>query len=240
MRIYFVSDVHLQEAEPDLTQRFLSFLQTLPPTTIALYILGDLFEAWVGDDEVNRLNAQISQAFSALVQRGIQLYFMVGNRDFLLGPTYAQQSRFTLLTEPHVMTLGSHRLILLHGDTLCTQDEAYLRFRKWARRKWLQKCFLALPLSWRQATARGARKKSQRHTQMAPKTIMDTDKQALMKLFDEHRVDIIIHGHTHRPALQLWPSVTDPWRRCFVLSDWHDQGHSLYYDEVAGFRSEFF
>lgn len=223
MSTYFISDLHLDASRPEATHAFTAFLHGLPDDTDALYILGDLFESWIGDDDDAELPATIADALRAASARGIALYFMHGNRDFALGRDYAERSGMTLLDDPAVVDLYGDATLLMHGDTLCTDDQAYQAFRAQVRNPaWLAH-MLAQPLAVRRAFAEQARAGSREHTAMSAETIMDVNAEAVADHFRRHDVDVLIHGHTHRPAVHR--EEVDG-RACarIVLGDWYDQG----------------
>ncbi|PKH21416.1 UDP-2,3-diacylglucosamine diphosphatase [Enterobacterales bacterium CwR94] len=222
----FIADLHLCPEEPAITAGFLHFLQHDAREADALYILGDLFEAWIGDDDPVPLHAQIAAALKALKQHGVALYFIHGNRDFLLGYHFAAASGMTLLPEEQVLTLYGQRVLILHGDTLCTDDEGYQRFRRKVHQRWLQKLFLALPLRLRQRIARRMRAGSQSANQHKSAAIMDVNPQAVKETLRRHHVLLMIHGHTHRPAVHSLEIDQQPAQR-FVLGAWHTEGSMI-------------
>ncbi len=223
----FISDLHLDADRPEATAAFEQFLVALPDGVERLYILGDLFETWVGDDDDAELPTRIAERLSALTATGVDIAFMPGNRDFALGPDYAARAGMRLLAEPTVIQLYGGPALLLHGDTLCTDDHAYQAFRAQVRNPaWLAQ-MLAQPLAVRRAFAQQARAGSREHTAASSETIMDVNEDAVADAFREHDLDLIIHGHTHRPAVHR--SEVDG-RACtrIVLGDWYDQGTVLY------------
>jgi UDP-2,3-diacylglucosamine hydrolase len=227
MTAVFISDLHLDPERPQATQAFGRFLAGLPADTGALYILGDLFESWVGDDDDAELPGLVAAQLAALAGRGIEVAFMAGNRDFALGPAYAARAGMRLLTDPTRVDLPGGAALLLHGDTLCTDDRAYQAFRSQVRDPaWLAH-MLAQPLAVRRAFAAQARAGSREHTAASAETIMDVNAGAVDAAFRAHDVNLIIHGHTHRPAVHR--SEVDG-RACtrIVLGDWYDQGTVLY------------
>jgi UDP-2,3-diacylglucosamine hydrolase len=222
---YFIADIHLADNEPasgyiNITAGFLSFLDTLPDNC-ELYILGDLFDYWVGDDVKTNLHYQIAQALQALSKRNIRKYFVHGNRDFLLGKKYAQQSEMTLLPEINCLSNQGKNIIFLHGDLLCIDDHQYQNFRKIMHNKWLQKLFLFLPLFIRLKIAAKLRKKSSQHNQLKSQNIMDVNQQAVIEMMVKHNADIMVHGHTHKPAVHHFQIEGNTATRA-VLGAWHD------------------
>lgn len=227
----FISDLHLDVNQPHSARVFLQLLANPGSNVDAIYILGDLFEAWIGDDHHTEFNDSISKAMLAATQRGLPIYFMHGNRDFLIGKQFAQATGCRLLAEEEKINLYGTPVLLLHGDTLCTQDTAYLRARKILRTKWLQQFFLFLPLSFRKKLADFARVKSKQHTQSAPQMIMDVTPAAVYNIMQQYNVKFLIHGHTHRPGIHDLSAQHLGQR--IVLGAWHEQGNALIWDETG-------
>ncbi|UWS32461.1 UDP-2,3-diacylglucosamine diphosphatase [Erwinia pyrifoliae] len=219
----FIADLHLCREEPAITAGFLQFLHHQAQHADALYILGDLFEAWIGDDDPNPLHAQIAHA---LRQLSIPCYFIHGNRDFLLGKRFARSAAMTLLQEEQVLELYGKRLLVMHGDTLCTDDSGYLRFRQKVQQRWLQKLFLALPLLIRQRIALKMRDGSKQANSSKDMAIMDVNQQAVIETMCRHNTPLLIHGHTHRPAVHPLEINGQPAQR-LVLGAWHQQGSMI-------------
>lgn len=216
----FVSDLHLQEAHPRTTQAFYHFLDTYARHAKQLYLLGDLFEYWAGDDDlITPYNQQVTDALRQLSDAGVALFWIAGNRDFLVGSTFAEAAGLTLLSDPYIVTLGGRRMVLSHGDALCTDDVNYMAFRAQVRNPHWQQQFLALPLAQRKAIIAGARDESRKEQQTKSMDIMDVNQQAVAALFAETSTDTLIHGHTHRPALHLYSGPKTTLKR-YVLSDW--------------------
>jgi UDP-2,3-diacylglucosamine hydrolase len=223
MTTFFIADIHLCAQEPAITAGFLRFLREDAPQAEALYILGDLFEAWIGDDDPQPLHAEISRALNQLHQQGVPCFFIHGNRDFLLGRRFARDSLMTLLPEEKVLELYGRRVLILHGDTLCTDDVGYQKFRKKVHNPLIQKIFLMLPLKWRLAIAakmRAGSKASNGHKDMS---IMDVNPQAVVQQMQAHGVEWMIHGHTHRPAIHPVELGKTLGHRA-VLGAWHEEG----------------
>ncbi len=213
----FVSDLHLQAALPRTTEAFLGFLQSHAAKTQHLYLLGDVFEYWAGDDDlVTPYNQLIADALKAVQAQGVQLYWMAGNRDFLVGQGFADAAGLTLLADPHVISVAGRTLALAHGDAQCTDDHAYMAFRAQVRQPAYQQQFLAMPLAQRKAVIEGIRKNSQDANQSKEMAIMDVNASAIDALFAQTGTDVLIHGHTHRPALHR---LGDGKLR-YVLPDW--------------------
>lgn len=233
-KTFFISDLHLEESRPRITHFFLNFLKTCQYTAKALYILGDLFEVWIGDDANTSLQLEITQAFEKLSYT-VPIYFIHGNRDFLIGNHFFKQSGCTLLPDEQVITLNNKKILLMHGDTLCTQDTSYLRFRKIVRNPLVKKIFLSLPLIIRKKIAHTLRKASQKHTQSTMPAIMDVNQDTVEHFIKIHQVDYLIHGHTHRPGIHAFQVNAHPAIR-MVLGAWHDFGNALTIDEKGTFE----
>jgi UDP-2,3-diacylglucosamine hydrolase len=213
----FVSDLHLQASLPATTAAFLAFLQTHAARTEQLYLLGDIFEYWAGDDDlVTPYNQQIADALKALQAQGVALFWIAGNRDFLVGEAFAAAAGLSLLPDPHVITAAGRSIALAHGDAQCTDDVAYMAFRAQVRQPAYQQQFLAMPLAQRKAIIEGMRKNSQQSNQDKSMEIMDVNADAIDALFAQTGVATLIHGHTHRPALHR----LDGERLRYVLPDW--------------------
>ncbi|MGV2878893.1 UDP-2,3-diacylglucosamine diphosphatase [Pantoea vagans] len=225
-RTLFIADLHLCQEEPAITAGFLHFLQREAPHCDALYILGDLFEAWIGDDDPNPLHQQIARALRALP---VPVYFIHGNRDFLIGRRFARASGMTLLPEEQVLTLYGHRLLIMHGDTLCTDDAGYLRFRAKVHNPWIQRLFLAMPLWIRKRIAARMRADSKQANQHKSQTIMDVNQDAVAAAMLRQQVPLLIHGHTHRPAIHTLSLKGETAQRA-VLGAWHSRGSMIQLD----------
>ncbi|PJK00722.1 UDP-2,3-diacylglucosamine diphosphatase [Lysobacteraceae bacterium NML91-0213] len=228
MSTLFVSDLHLDPARPDITRLFVDFVAREARGADALYILGDLFESWVGDDDPSEAGALVAASLRALADTGVPVWFMHGNRDFLLGAGYAARAGIQLLADPAVIELYGRRVLLTHGDLLCTDDVEYQAIRVQTRNPAWQAQMLAQPLQARLAFAAQARAASQaRQGEMKSagtmETITDVAPATADAFFDEHGVDTMIHGHTHRPAIHDLPDG----RRRIVLGDWYAQGSVL-------------
>lgn len=223
MATLFIADLHLQTEEPAITAGFLRFLAGDARQADALYILGDLFEAWIGDDDPNPLHRQIAAAIRALVDSGVPCYFIHGNRDFLLGKRFAHESGMRLLPEEQVLSLYGRRVLIMHGDTLCTDDAGYLAFRAKVHTPWIQKLFLALPLFIRRRIAQKMRNDSKAANSSKSMDIMDVNPQAVVAVMEKHHVQWLIHGHTHRPDIHALSANGAPACRV-VLGAWHTQG----------------
>ena len=230
MPTLFISDLHLDPSRPLITRLFGEFIEGDARKADALYILGDLFEAWVGDDDPSETGTLVADKLRKLSDSGVPVYFMHGNRDFLLGEDYARGAGMSLLTDPTVIDLHGKPVLLMHGDTLCTDDVAYQQFRTQTRDPAWQRQFLSQPLATRIAFAQQARDASQaRQGELREagtmETITDVSSQAVAESFDRYGVDTIIHGHTHRPAIHRDGDHTR-----IVLGDWYEQGSVLRVD----------
>ena len=223
MATLFIADLHLQTEEPAITAGFLRFLRGEAKSADALYILGDLFEAWIGDDDPNPLHREMAAAIHALVDSGVPCYFIHGNRDFLIGKRYARESGMTLLPEEQVLDLYGRKVLIMHGDTLCTDDIGYLAFRAKVHTPWIQKVFLALPLFIRNRIAARMRAGSKAANSSKSMTIMDVNPQAVVRVMEKHDVQWLIHGHTHRPDVPSLIANGQPAPRV-VLGAWHTEG----------------
>jgi len=227
--ILLISDLHLEEERPDISRAFLHFLQTRARQAEALYILGDFFEAWIGDDAINPFQRSIAQALRQLSDRGTRIYLMHGNRDFLLGKAFCRAAGCTLLPDPSLVELGGEKVLLMHGDSLCTQDQAYMRLRRWLRNPLSLFVLRHLPLATRHKLARKLRKESRTQTSMKASNIVDVTPSEVPRVMAAHGVRTLIHGHTHRPA-EHQLKVEGHTARRIVLGDWDRQGWALQVD----------
>ncbi|MGB9428476.1 MAG: UDP-2,3-diacylglucosamine diphosphatase [Gammaproteobacteria bacterium] len=234
MPTLFISDLHLDPARPQITQLFLDFLESEARTAQALYILGDFFEIWIGDDDPDPHHARVMAGVRELADRGVPVFFMHGNRDFLIGEGFAAQTGCTLLPDPTVADLYGIPTLLMHGDTLCTDDVEYQAFRKMVRDPARQKVFLAQSLDARRAFMSQARAATKQHSQAKSEYIMDVNQQAVEAILKQYDVTRLIHGHTHRPAVHTFQSEGGEKTR-IVLGDWYEQGSLLKIDQT-GFR----
>nr|WP_241029820.1 UDP-2,3-diacylglucosamine diphosphatase [Citrobacter sp. ku-bf4] len=219
----FIADLHLCTEEPAITAGFLRFLASEARQADALYILGDLFEAWIGDDDPNPLHREIAAAIKAVVDSGVPCFFIHGNRDFLIGKRFARESGMTLLPQEKVLDLYGRRVLILHGDTLCTDDVGYQAFRAKVHQPWLQALFLALPLFIRKRVAARMRADSKAANSTKSLEIMDVNKHAVVAEMEKYRVQWLIHGHTHRPDVHALTVNGEPAYRV-VLGAWHSEG----------------
>ncbi len=223
MNRLFISDLHLSEERPHITAAFFAFLTQQAAKADQLFILGDFFDAWIGDDDDRPLATEVADALHRVSRSGVQIFFQHGNRDFLLGNDYAARCGMQLLPEWQVIDLGAQRCLLAHGDQLCTQDEAYQQFRTMVRDLAWQQTFLAKPLAERRAIAAQLRARSKEANSIKAEDIMDVTPSAVLEALQAHDCRVLLHGHTHRPARHtvLMPSG-EPAER-IVLGEWADQ-----------------
>jgi UDP-2,3-diacylglucosamine hydrolase len=213
----FVSDLHLQKGLPRTTQAFLAFLREHATQAQQLYLLGDIFEYWAGDDDlVTPYNGQVAQAIRAVSDAGVAVFWMAGNRDFLVGADFAEAIGATLLPDPFIATIAGLPITLTHGDAQCTDDASYMAFRTQVRQPVWQQEFLARPLAQRKAIIESLRMESQTAQRTKAAEIMDVNSEAIAALFDAAGTSVMIHGHTHRPARHDYADR----RIRYVLPDW--------------------
>lgn len=223
----FVSDLHLDASTPEANQQFLEFLRTHAARAEALYILGDLFESWVGDDEGDAEKARICAGLRELTDRGVACFALHGNRDFLLGREFCNRTGIRLLPDPIVAELDGERVLVTHGDTLCTDDRSYQELRSTVRTVDWQRRFLSLPLTVRTSFANRARAGSRAHMERLTPQIMDVNQDTVAAAFRAARARRMIHGHTHRPAVHEMLVDGQPTQR-IVLGAWYEQGSYLW------------
>jgi UDP-2,3-diacylglucosamine hydrolase len=224
--ILLISDLHLQEERPDITRAFLHFLEGRARQARALYILGDFFEAWIGDDAMSPYQAHMCQALRQLTDSGTEVFLMHGNRDFLIGEQFCHAAGCTLLPDPCVVDLGGEQVLLMHGDLLCTRDQGYLKLRRVLRNRLTLWVLRHLPIGWRQRLARKLRNESRAQTRMKASDIVDVTPEEIPRVMGSASVNTLIHGHTHRPAVHKLQVGQAPARR-IVLGDWDRQGWVL-------------
>ena len=220
---YFIADLHLAENRPDITACFLAFMKNDAIKAEKLYILGDLFEVWFGDDYKTELTEAVINAVKTLNNSGTKVYFIHGNRDFLLGNHYAKQADMILLPEKQLIDLYHEKVLLMHGDTLCTRDIDYQKFRKKSRSWWWQGFMKSLPLWLRKRIADNYRAKSKQAQQIKSLDIMDVTESEVIKDLEEYNCQLMIHGHTHRPNVHNLTANNNDAQR-IVLGDWYEQG----------------
>lgn len=231
----FISDLHLAGERPTTAVAFLAFLRGPARATESLFILGDLFEYWAGDDDADEpLHRQVARALAELASSGVQVFFVAGNRDLLIGDRFAAEGRFERLADPTLVEVAGARILVTHGDMLCTDDTAYQAYREQVRDPAWQRRFLGRPLCERKQVIQGLRQRSEAEKQGKPIAIMDVNPGAVEGLLRDFGYPTLIHGHTHRPAHHR--HVVDG-RRCdrWVLADWHDDAVYLRRDK-DGFR----
>lgn len=230
----FISDLHLCSSRPAITQQFLTFLQTEAVQAHALYILGDLFEYWAGDDDLDDAHHQaIIAGLHRLAATGTNIFFMHGNRDFLLGQVFADAAGIQLLHDPTIIDLHGKRVLLSHGDALCTDDVDYQAFRRQVRTSAWQAAFLATPLAARKTQIKTLRLRSEQEKSYKSESIMDVNADAVNHLIKDYDYpELLIHGHTHRPALHRLKVDGHACQR-WVLGDWYEQGSRLRCDATG-------
>ena len=230
MTTLFVSDLHLSPARPAQTSLFLEFLACAQKSAQALYILGDLFEVWLGDDDDAAANTAVISALATLSAAGVTVRVGFGNRDFLYGPHFVAASGAQLLDDYAVIDLYGTPTLLTHGDLLCTRDIKYQRFRRIVRHPLVRRLFLSTPLAWRQRIARRTRAGTIASMQRKDAAVMDVDETTVSAIMAHYKVNLLIHGHTHRPAVHKYELGQ---RRRIVLGDWYEQDAVLVCDERA-------
>lgn len=225
MQTLFISDLHLSPEQPVLIQLATDFVLQHQHYQ-SVYILGDIFHTWLGDDLVLPEYLPFIDALKQLTAQGTKLYLMVGNRDFMLGQQFAEQVGGELLTDPVVHLFADQRVLIMHGDSLCIDDVSYQRYRKVVRNRFLQWCFLRLPLRFRQAISDKIKSKSQQKKQFKTAQIMDVNATEVTSVMDLYHCNILIHGHTHRPAIHPFEHN----KHRIVLGDWHQAASFLTFD----------
>lgn len=218
----FISDLHLDPDQPQISNTFFYFLDHIARDADALYILGDFFESYIGDDDQNDFLQSIVRALFRLTHSGVPVFFMHGNRDFLIGQSFKNKTGVILIPDPSVITIYNQKLLLMHGDSLCTDDKSHQRFRKITRNKLVQKIFLSLPISFRQKFAKRLRNESKQYNQTKPAEIMDVNENAVMDALKKNNASRLIHGHTHRPMIS---------ENRVVLDAWHEHGNYVRMNE---------
>ena len=234
MSTLFVSDVHLNDARANIVRAFLEFLDQKARHADALFILGDLFDAWLGDDDDNPPHLEISDALAALTATGLPVSVVQGNHDFLLGKKFAKRSGCMLLGDHTVIDVYGISTLIMHGDTLCTRDVDYQNFRKMTRDPIMQKMFLSMSLDKRAEKAANIRREAQKDVALKTDEIMDVTPEAVDEIMRKHAVRHLIHGHTHRPAIHDF-TLDDGNATRIVLGDWYQQDSVLIWNET-GYR----
>ena len=230
MTTLFVSDLHLDAKKPEIGNQFLVFLEEEVSKANALYILGDLFEVWLGDDDPDPYYAYIKMALYKITNSGVPIFFMHGNRDFMIGDTFSQETGVKIISDPTVIRLNNQDVLLCHGDTLCTDDTEYQEMRKTTRNPYWQAKMLARPLKERLAFAAKARENSKIHNELTVPELMDVNLDAVKKILLEYSANILLHGHTHRPNIhKIKINGVNAMR--IVLGDWFEQGSVVRWDK---------
>ncbi|MBA4729708.1 MAG: UDP-2,3-diacylglucosamine diphosphatase [Gammaproteobacteria bacterium] len=222
----FISDIHLEPIENNRTLAFNNFLEKASDRYEALYILGDLFEYWIGDDEDNLTISNIKKNLSRLADQGVSLFFIHGNRDFLIGNKFASDTNIKILDDMHIINLNNKKIMLSHGDAFCTDDTDYQKFKNETRNSSWIKSFLKKPLDERLFIADDMRSKSKSANSNKPENIMDTNPKAIEESVIKNEIDILIHGHTHRPEVKYFANGSVK----VVLGSWEDKGWVFEYD----------
>ena len=232
--ILLISDLHLQEERPDITRAFLDLIAGRARDAQALYILGDFFEVWIGDDAMSPFQRSICQALRELSDSGTPIFLMHGNRDFMIGRAFCKAAGCTLLPDPSVVELNGEPVLLMHGDSLCTRDEGYQRMRRYLRNPLTLFVLRNLPKATRHKLARKLRNESRSQTSMKANDIVDVTPEEVPRVMEHFGVRTLIHGHTHRPAVHKL-QIGDQAARRIVLGDWDKQGWAVQVDE-QGFQ----
>ena len=222
MKPRFISDLHLSEKHPELTQAFFTFLNESKEACTHLFILGDLFETWIGDDDDTPIYQEIKNALLSFTTNGPKTFFMHGNRDFLVGESFATETGITILPDPYTLEINDQKVVLSHGDFLCTDDEEYINFRNEVREQDWQSNFLSKSLNERKQIASNLRTDSKEATSKKADSITDVNEQSVLNFVNQHEPDLFIHGHTHRPNIHNAGSS-----KRIVLGDWGSYGWVL-------------
>lgn len=227
----FIADLHLDENFSNTIRCYANFITQYAPFCDAVYILGDFFEYWIGDDATTTFHKEIIHYLKQLTSAGTPVYFMRGNRDFLIDKQFAQSTACNIISDPYVIHLYGQAVLLTHGDSLCSLDVRHLRFRKMTEKRLLRQIFLSLPISLRQSIAKKMRSSSKNHTKTLSAHMMDVTDSSVVKYMTQYQTQYLIHGHTHRPEIhqvQLGSSSENPMQgERIVLGAWHDQGNAL-------------
>jgi len=232
MAYCFISDLHLQEGRPDITQAFVGFLDTTAKKAKRLYILGDLFEAWIGDDLKTELSLIIKEKLSLLNDSSTAIFAMHGNRDFLIGEKFCEDTGVTLIDDPCKLNLFGKATLLMHGDLLCTKDVDYQKFRNTSRDPQWRKEFLNKPIEEREKIAKELRSASKKATNLKKEEIMDVSPEAVEEIMTSNNVELLIHGHTHRPKVHSLEINETPAKR-IVLGDWDKSAWYIWMDNKS-------
>lgn len=232
----FISDLHLQESTPEINNQFFSLLRYAMQHAEALYILGDLFEAWIGDDDPSTFAANIKSALKLATNQGLAIYIIKGNRDFLLGKRFEYETGCVILADETVVILGSEPILLMHGDTLCTKDFSYQKSRRVFHHPIVQRVFLWLPFFIRNNIAKKLRAQSKEHTVRLSDEMMDVVQEDVLSVMKKHRVKRLIHGHTHKPATHTI-TIDGQTAERLVLAAWHYKASAISWDASIGYES---
>ena len=235
----FISDLHLEEKAPEVAALFLQFMKDQAPKADALCILGDFFEAWIGDDDKTAFNQKIVLTLRSLVKSGTPIYFMRGNRDFLIGEKFTKTAGVTLLEDPTIISLYGKSVLLMHGDSLCTLDRKHQAYRRKTTKRWVRKLMLSLPLNLRRKLADRLRKKSCNRNRHLSNEITEVVLEEVLRIMRQMDVELLIHGHTHHPAIHDFLINKKPAKR-IVLGAWHEHGSALHYFSNSEFELSFF
>lgn len=228
--IHFISDLHLTQDRPENTQRFLAYLESLDLTVSDLYILGDLFDVWVGDDDPTPPNNAVKEALNKVTAKGVKVHFLAGNRDFLIGDAFFSATQVNCLEDECVIDLFGVKTLLMHGDLLCTDDVEYQQFRALTHNPLWQKEALSKPIEERLALAQHYRQESHLNKKEKSAGIMDVNEHAVISTLEKHSVQRLIHGHTHRPDVHTHTANNQSAER-FVLAEWDTSGSILDWSE---------
>ena len=232
MTTVFLSDIHISDEHPEISDHFRRFLLDEKLEANSIYILGDLFEYWLGDDDPNPSYQKIKLLLKKLSDKGKSVFIIHGNRDFLIGESFAEETGCHILHDPHVIDLYGKKVLISHGDIFCTDDKEYQLFRNQTRDPAWKESILSKSLSFREEFAKQARLESSKYTSSKKNEIMDVNKDEILKMYEKYNVEIIIHGHTHRPAIHdIFYNGRDCQR--IVLGDWYEQGSILRCDETG-------
>ena len=239
MATYFISDLHLSEKHPNQAQLFFDFMTNTAPKADALYILGDFFNIWIGDDDLCEFHQRVIDTLNQFSKTGTPLYFMHGNRDFLIGDDFEKAAGFELLNDPSVVEIYGEKVLLAHGDGLCLDDKRHLRFRGFTQSWLIKKIFLSLSLSRRRNMAKKIREHSHGQEYVASDIRWDVTHAETLRLMRRYQVKTLIHGHTHRPSLHYFQMDGESVCRV-VLSDWGSQGNVLIWENDGTKRLVYF
>ena len=226
MSIAFISDLHISESQPEIANQFIDFLEKRAKDADALYILGDLFEYWIGDDDPNPYYKNIILSLNKYTNNGTPTYFMHGNRDFLIGEKFSKDTGIKMLKDPSIIKINEERVLISHGDVFCTDDHEYQAARKITRDPEWQKMMLNKSIAERNIFARRVREKSKNYTRHLGEDITDVNQNEINKTFKKNNLTKIIHGHTHKPAIHNI-SLNNTALQRIVLGDWYEQGSIL-------------